>query len=495
MYARPHPETSPARQADSPRRDASAAAGPRAPAAAAAPAEEGGSRVLIGLFIALVCLSVPFSVGTTQLYTARVFILIAFIPLVFAWISGKAGRITWADGFFALHAVWIFLALMLNNGMGQFKFAMVSIVEIFGAYLLGRLVVRGPGTYRAFIRYHLIAMIVLLPFILMEMANGNAVVQDIFKAVFQKNYPDINHSPRAGFWRAQGPFTHPILWGVFCSIAVANGYYLMRPSRFKGIVRAGFGLFMTFASLSSGPFLSGLSQVGLIVWGEVTRGKWWLLAGIAAAMYVFLSFASNRGPIVLMIETATFSSGTGWTRIIQYIHGIDDVKANPIFGIGMNDWSRPGWLGGSVDNFWLLTAMRYGAVGFAFLMLGLAFNFAGVVRAVLGTEEERNCRLAYLVGSVSLFLTLATVHIWSQVALFVMFYYGAGAWMYTRPAAETLPEAAPEGAGEAPDAAPSETGERPRRGGPTRTYPVRRRPVAPGPARAARQGRKPLGHL
>ena len=109
------------------------------------------------------------------------------------------------------------------------------------------------------------------------------------------------------------------------------------------------------------------------------------------------------------------------------------MRANPIFGIGLNDWARPGWLAGSVDNFWLLMAMRYGVVGFGFLVAGLAFNFYHTVRADLDTEDERNCRRGYLVGSVSLMFSLATVHIWSQVALFVMFYFGAGAWMYTRP--------------------------------------------------------------
>ena len=166
--------------------------------------------------------------------------LFAFIPLVFAWLAGKGGRITWADGFFALHAVWIFLALMANHGFSQFNFAMISIVEIFGAYLLGRIAVRGPRSYRTFIRYHFIALLCFLPFILIEMETSNALVQDVFQTIFGRSYGDINHDPRAGFWRAQGPFVHPILWGVFCSIAIANAYYLMKPSRFKGIFGRGF---------------------------------------------------------------------------------------------------------------------------------------------------------------------------------------------------------------------------------------------------------------
>jgi len=43
------------------------------------------------------------------------------------------------------------------------------------------------------------------------------------------------------------------------------------------------------------------------------------------------------------------------------------VRAHPVFGIGYGDWARPNWIPASVDNFWLLTAMRHGVPGLGFL--------------------------------------------------------------------------------------------------------------------------------
>ena len=150
--------------------------------------------------------------------------------------------------------------------------------------------------------------------------------------------------------------------------------------------------------------------------------------------YIFLSFASNRGPVVLLIETLTFNSGTGWTRIHIWRNGIDDVMRNPIFGIGLNDWTRPFWLTSSVDNFWLLTAMRYGIVGFSFLAAGVAWHAYKVLTAKGLTAYERQLRVGYMIGLISLSLSLATVHIWGPPFVLFLAYIGAGVWFYTRPA-------------------------------------------------------------
>ena len=86
---------------------------------------------------------------------------------------------------------------------------------------------------------------------------------------------------RMGFYRAQAVFEHPILWGVFCSLAIANVFYLNhRTSFFRGVALAGFATGMTFTSLSSGPLLAATLQVGIVGWGWITRNAWWALVGL-----------------------------------------------------------------------------------------------------------------------------------------------------------------------------------------------------------------------
>ena len=68
---------------------------------------------------------------------------------------------------------------------------------------------------------------------------------------------------------------------------------------------------------------------------------------------------------------ATFSAHTAYWRSIIFDWGMVNVWANPIFGLGLNDWVRPRYMvSGSMDNFWLVVAVRYGIPGFALLAAG-----------------------------------------------------------------------------------------------------------------------------
>ena len=52
--------------------------------------------------------------------------------------------------------------------------------------------------------------------------------------------------------------------------------------------------------------------------------------------------------------------------------------------------------------------------------------------------ETRRLREGYLIALVGLILVMATVYIWTTVLVFVMFYLGAGAWLYSNPPKETV---------------------------------------------------------
>ena len=104
---------------------------------------------------------------------------------------------------------------------------------------------------------------------------------------------------------------------------------------------------------------------------------------------------------------------------------------HPLFGIGLSsDWGAPWWRPPSVDNYWLVVAMRYGLPALAFTVAGhRAACGADLARRGL-TEEAASYRKGYLIALAGLFLVLGTVHIWGAVSVFIMFYLGAGAWIY-----------------------------------------------------------------
>ena len=109
---------------------------------------------------------------------------------------------------------------------------------------------------------------------------------------------------------------------------------------------------------------------------------------------------------------------------------------------------------GSVDNFWLATAMRYGLPGFLFLVLAIGFGVFRIMSRQDLSAEAARYRTGHLLALFGLFVVLGTVHMWGSVSIFVMTYIGAGSWIYTgdlapRPAPAPLPlvrERAPGGA-------------------------------------------------
>ncbi|MFK7941956.1 MAG: O-antigen ligase family protein [Paracoccaceae bacterium] len=387
------------------------------------------------IFLFVLCLIIPanFDVAGLNLSTTRLFVLLALIPLLIQWVSARAGGILAVDVLILFHAVWVVIALVVNHGMPRFAYGGMLLAETLGGFLIGRMLIRSASDYIGLFKLLLSVLLVLLPFAFYELVSNKAIMQDLSRMILGSGHNDVNHHPRMGFYRVQSVMQHPILFGVFCSTTVANAYFIWSYSLPAATIRMGIALTATFTSLSSGALLASVLQILMIGWGKVTGNAWKVLAMGTAGLYVFLSIASNRGPVVLLIETLTFNSGTGWTRIHIWRHGIDDVMRSPVFGIGLNDWTRPFWLADSVDNFWLLTAMRYGVVGWSFLAGAFIMQGYKVVSAKNLTDYEKQLRIGYMIGLISLSMSLATVHIWGPTYVLLLAYLGAGSWFYTRP--------------------------------------------------------------
>jgi O-antigen ligase len=168
-------------------------------------------------------------------------------------------------------------------------------------------------------------------------------------------------------------------------------------------------------------------------WDKVTRGKWMTLAVGVAGLYIFLSLASNRGPVIILIEKLTFNPSTAWWRVYIWEYGVQNVMAHPFVGLGLNDWARPTWLAPTVDNFWLLTAMQAGIPAVTFLVLGIVINVFYILRAKNLSAQARDARTGYLVVLAGSAFTISTVHVWDAMAVFMMFYFGAGSFLFSAP--------------------------------------------------------------
>ena len=453
-------------------------AGPPAPAGAPAPAPAGAppagrraapaARALPGagaapavrvprpLLFFLIALALPFTfnVGPLALSPARLMLLALIVPLLVAWWSGACGPKRLPDWLLIAYLAWQTISWLHWGGVDMIEYAGVLVVESLGAYLVARRYVRDEASYRGMIRVFFWMGIVLGASAAIEAVTFVRPVVMLFDPVFDTFYRRIDI--RMGMQRSQTSFEHPILSGVFIMMMLTPLYTALRTG--GTLVRAVLGVLPVMAgvffSLSSGALLGMTVQVGILVWGTVLHDKpwrWKVLAALTALAYVTVDLLSNRTPFEVFISYATFNQGTGYHRILIFIYGMDHVWVSPIFGSGFDEWARPEWLhSSSVDNFWLVVAMRHGVPGFVLIALFYASVAAALIRARPLSPHIRLHREAIAIVLVAMFLALCTVHVWGSTAVFVFFVLGLHGWVSDAPR-----EGEGEGeAEEAPDPGP-----------------------------------------
>jgi hypothetical protein len=356
-----------------------------------------------------------------------------FVPLLFKLLSGSVGRIRSSDVFLILFMVWMVVTLLYHHGMERFPYAMISVVELLGGYLIGRVLVRNSRDFELLLRYVFWALVALSPFVLVELLTNRNILQELSRQVLPTYVKGDSSYGRLGLNRVMAGFEHPILYGLFCAAVFSPILAVLGQKKLAWGLLVLFLGFMTFASLSSAPLLALAIQLGLMAWALTMGGRWWLLFGLFVTTYVTVDLLSNRTPITILINYITFDPATAWTRVITWDYGSAEMWRHPIFGIGLNDWVRPYWLTSSVDNFWLLTGMRHGVVGVLLLIVALGSGLWAIMRVQGLQGKLEHLRRNYVFALIATYVALCTVHIWGDSSSFIMLLIGAGAWFIDAP--------------------------------------------------------------
>lgn len=397
--------------------------------------------VVIFLIALMLPTSVSLDIGGLRLSAYRIVLALAFVPMLAALLAGRAGRISIFDALIFGHALWAALALIHWGGAAKgIESGGIYMIEVGGAYLVGRIFIRSYGDFRRFARTYVALVLATLPFTLPEALTSVHILYDgIASLMGAPPAPFIEQ--RMGLERTFGSFDHPILYGVFCASAFSLAYFVIaekRPSHAKGMIGvAGIGL-ATLLSASGGPYVVLMMQMFIAgwerLWGKI-RGRWAALFGLFALIYVAIDLLSNRSPFHVFVTYFTFSTTSAYNRILIFEYGTAEVMRHPWLGIGLGDWLRPTWMSDSMDNFWLVIAVRYGLPAWAMLvcaMLGLIWAVAR--RQGLGAACLR-ARHAWAFTLFGITVAAATVHLWNALFVLFLFLIGAGAWLLDTPGA------------------------------------------------------------
>ena len=388
---------------------------------------------LIPIFIFSLVVPIIFFIGPLRLSPYRLILLAMFFPCLSGWLSGKAGRVIAPDILILLTSLWGALAFFVHqDASSAIQSAGIYLVETLGAYLFARCLIRSAAQFEAMVRNLFLVIVLLIPFGIYETLTGHDIIRHLLGNVFQV-FADADTDPRWGLHRVQGPFEHPIFFGVFCSAGFALSIYVLNYNRstFRKIAFAGLVVLGVFMSLSSGPLSALAAQGGFIVWDRLSRGianRWTILLGLFVAAYVFVDIMSTTTPLRWFIFHLAFSPETAFGRLIIWDGGSAAALSYPWFGTG-GPWEHPTWMSDSMDMFWLYNAVVYGLPAAVSIALATV-----LILRKLGRLQTNDLRLAsYRAGMVIAIagLSLAgwAVHYWNALYVLFMFLLGSGLWM------------------------------------------------------------------
>ena len=393
------------------------------------------------LFILSMIIPISFTAGPLVLSGTRIFLLVMAVPLFVRMMANSSPQMRIFDTFLACHALWSVLAIYINNPDRALQFSGSNVLEMYGGYVVARACITNYQQFVKSATFIVFIILLSLPFALIEGLTGRNLLQETFSRLpFFGGIPEFHIDRRLGLQRARFTFAHPIHYGIFCS-AIFSMIFIAQKNRLQDSKRRLLGAVSiagTFLSMSSGPLLTLMGQIYLVAWTWVSRNmknRWRRLFTVGAIAYLPLELMSDRPLILVILSYMTFNPHTAYWRSLIFEFGIQNVWANPMFGIGLNDWERPAWMySGSMDNFWLLMGVRYGIPGFLFLAiawLGLMYKVG--TRKFTEDTPLHFARRGWMISITGLTLALATVSVWGSMYALTFFLLGMGGWMLSAP--------------------------------------------------------------
>lgn len=291
------------------------------------------------------------------------------------------------------------------------------MMEAFGAYMVGRFLIRDIDDLKKVVNFLGIISIPVAVFVLLERSTGNNLFS-IFGGV------PFETLERGGRLRCQGPFTHPIMAGVFwASILPWFGamWFLKELNTRKLILFTALTLFIIVNTASSTPVMAVL-LVGVGFFFFTFRRIMPLIRYFALFGAIALHFIMEKGVFHLIARIDIAGGSTGWHRYIL----IDRAFAH------INEWwlvgtlSTSHWGAGLADitNQYILEGVRGGVISMLLFVLMIVLVFRGIGRNIRIAETRDDIWLLWAIGTLMFMHAmnfLAVSYFGSVVASFYLF--------------------------------------------------------------------------
>lgn len=347
----------------------------------------------------------------------RIVILAALARAAFGG-EFRALQINKADKLVIWWMLWSVIAYgFLNESLSAAVTRIGFMVDAVGAYFVGRIYVKSWSDMKKIAIFLGYASIPILIFFLVERSSGRNVFS-VFGGISE--YTLV----REGKLRCQGPFSHPIMAGLFwASILPWLAVVWIRREVWKPLLTLMFAsmTLIILTTASSTPVVAVLlTGVGLMFFpyrGTLPLLRWLALFGLVAAQVIM-----EKGAAHLLARVNIVSGSTGWHRyhlIDQAINHLDEwflvgTLSTQHWGAGLED----------VTNQYILEGVRGGVFGMMLFIAFLVALFQLVGRAIQVSDSNQD-RWIYWCAGVGLFAHmfsfLAVSYFGQMIASFFLF--------------------------------------------------------------------------
>ncbi|USG61315.1 hypothetical protein NBZ79_19335 [Sneathiella marina] len=298
------------------------------------------------------------------------------------------------DVYILVSMIWgIFAYGILYGNVGAFVFRIGYMLDAAGAYFLGRIFIRTVADLRRNILFIGFASIPMFIVFSVERVTGRNLFAE-FGGV--PKYTAI----RDGRLRCQGPFSHPIMAGVFWAVILPWFGAFWMNKQIPRILLIIFGiccLGILLNTASSTPVMSvffGCLAMAMYVFRSVMSYVRWGILLILLALHMVM-----KAPVWHLISRIDISGGsTGWHRynlIEKFIDNFNEwwlvgVRSTAHWDYGLQD----------VTNQFILEAVRGGLLSFVLFILFIYSIFKIIGRGIKASETNGDRWVLWGAGSV-----------------------------------------------------------------------------------------------
>jgi hypothetical protein len=368
--------------------------------------------------------------GTVLVTPSRVLGMISIFVVIPAIVSGNRFNRNAADWFVMLFAFWASISFLVSGGTKGIQSAGAIALESIVPYFIGRVYITDSARMSKVAVTMMLIVWAVLPLAFVESMTRVHIVQEALGAKIGNLLSA--ESMRYGILRAMATFDHPILYGVFCALVFPAAWYIL-PRRWR-ILNVTVIAASVVLSASSAAYLGFALIAALILWERFTtrvQHRWQILLGIMLAAITLIGLVSNRPLTSIIAGSLSFSSSTGWIRLLQWNFGWANVWDHWLLGLGSSDWVRPYWLNSSIDDYWLLNAMLYGIPGLIGVAGATLSAIVAVGRGAIPQTDHarRNARIAWVFAIVMLSVVGLSVDYWKGMQVLFFFMIGQGMFL------------------------------------------------------------------